>query len=852
MPLFAKIMLRELRAGASGFYIMLACLAVSTFALTASNSFTQSLTNGLQREGRTILGGDVEIRRVHLAFNRAEREFFAQNADKISQVARMRVMTRGKNQSDNALAELKSVDDQWPLLGAPVLRPQMNITKALETETTRKGKKIYGAVATSGLLQALNIKIGDQFRIGAALFHLRAILQKEPDGLADGVSFAPRVIISHRALAVTKLVQPGSLITYQARLILPPNTGQTDKLAQRLNTAFPQAGWQLRSHQDSSPSLRRFVERVAMFLTLSSLTIFLVSGIGIANAVNDWLGSKRQIIAMMKSLGAQTALITRIYLAHVLVMSLLGIAVGITLGLLAPFGVVFLAGDILPLPAQAELNVQPAVVAVIFGLLTALLFSLVPLARARATPAAHLFRAHIIASSLRGIFTHMGAGWIAAIIILSSMLFSLALLLSPERVFALYFLSGAAAALLLLYLTGIGLVNFLRALPSQSNPGWRIALANITRPGAQGRNIIVAFGLGLALLSAVALIDSNLRYQIESELPTRAPSFFMADIRIDQINDLRDLLRARKDVSNIKTVPMLRGQIMRVNGQPTDLLRPAASAAWALRGDRGLTYAAAQPQGSVLTEGQWWEKNYNGPPLLSISEDIAEGLDLSLGDTLSVNVLGRPLKAAIANIRKIDWSEGGINFVLIFSPRPLQSAPHGFLATINVAKPSAKKLRQEITEKFPNIVIIEVGEVIEAVAGLMTDIAAAARAASAFTLLTGLLVLAAAMAASWRQRLTEAVIFKVLGASRGFIARAAAVEYFLLGSAAALAALAIGGTGAWAVITFLWRAEWVFLPFVFITTIIAAIITAIGLGLAVNHRLLAQKPAPWLRQMAGH
>ena len=855
MPLFAKITLRELRGGAAGFYIMLACLAVSTFALTASNSFTLSLTKGLQREGRTILGGDIEIRRVHLPFSREEKEFFTQNSEQMSQVARLRVMTRVDRRPDNALAELKSVDDHWPLIGAPVLRPKMTmkdaLKKALNAQTSREGNVIYGAVASSGLQQALNIKVGDQFRIGAARFRLSALLETEPDGLADGISFAPRVIISHAALAATKLVQPGSLITYQTRLLLPEAAGRADQLEQRLGEIFPQAGWQVRSHKDSSPSVRRFVERVAMFLTLSSLTIFLVSGIGIANAVNDWLSNKRQIIAMMKSLGAPTGLITRVYLTHILVMALLGIMIGVVLGVAVPFAVVFLAGDVLPLPVQAELSWQPVVIAVVYGLLTSILFSLVPLAFARAVPAAHLFRAHIAPASLRDMFARMNISWIAAIIILSAGLFLLALFLSPERIFALYFLSGAAGALLLLYLIGLALVSFLRLLPPQKNPVWRIAIANITRPGAQGRNIIMAFGLGLALLSAVALIDSNLRYQIKSELPERAPSFFMADIRSDQIDQLRSFLNGREDVANIKTVPMLRGQIMRVNGVAARSVRAVSSAAWVLRGDRGLTYAAVPPQGSVLTQGQWWNKDYRGPPLLSISEDIAEGLGLGLGDTLSVNVLGRPLKAAIANIRKINWAEGGINFVLIFSPRPMQSAPHGFLMTINVPKESAKQLRREIAETFPNIVIIEVREVIDAITGLMTDIAAAARAASAFTLLAGLLVLAAAMAASWRQRLTEAVIFKVLGASRNFIARAGAMEYFLLGATAALAAMAIGGVGAWAVITFLWRAEWVFLPAVFITTTAIAILVAVGLGLAVNHRLLAQKPAPWLRQMAG-
>lgn len=843
MPLFLKIAILELRGGFRGFYIALACLAVSSFTLTASNSFTQSLTSQLQKEGRTILGGDVELSRVHLPFSKVEIKFFEKNSDDFSLISQMRVMAQAKKQ--NTPAELKAIDAAYPLIGALGLYP-----KPKNKDIFKKQNGVYGVVASANLLTSLGIKLGEVFKVGAAKFQLRAIIENEPDGLASGISFAPRILISNQALKATKLVKLGSLITYRARLLLSPEKSTLDDFILTTKKLLPNAGWQMRTKKDSSPSLRRFIERIAMFLTLSALATFLVSGIGIANAVSVWFAQKRSVIATLKCLGASQKIIIYSYLTQILIMAILGTLIGIGLGVAAPFVFLPLIAQFLPLAVEANFYWQPIGLAILYGVLISLLFSLMPLAIAKTIPPTHLFRAQIMKVNW-SFLRNLGVKWWAAMFLLLGLLFFIALAISTERSFVVYFIVAAAASLFLFYGVGTALVWLLLKLPKPKKPIWRIAISNITRPGSQSLNIIMALGLGMALLSSIALIDGNLRHQIDEGLPLRAPSFFVADIQEDKIAELKVFLQKQKGIRDIKIVPLMRASLVKINGKPVSEYKDkvADDIAWVLRGDRGVTYASQKPEGVVIAKGRWWDKNYQGAPLLSISENVAEGLGLEIGDSLTVNLLGVKVKTTIHNFRKIYWAEGGMNFVLIFSPSPFNQISANYFATFRAEDTYIENINQKLLEKFPTMVVIETSEALKIISSLLEQIAIAARFSSAWTLLAGILVLAAAMATSFQQKLSESIIFKVLGARRSMIAKAGIAEYLLLGLAAAIAALIIAALASYAVITFLWQAEFLFLLDVFLLTIISSMLISLGCGLAINHRLLAQKPAPYLRAL---
>src|SRR5262252_865572 len=315
-----RLAFRELRAGVRGFYIFIACIALGVTAIAAVGSFASGLAEGVAREGRVILGGDVAFSLIQRETSTAEHAFLASRGE-LSTAATTRAMARTAD-GRTALVELKAVDNAYPLYGTVVTEPPANLSASLER---RDGA--FGAVADPALLMRLDLRPGARLTIGAAAVELRTALVSEPDKLASGIGFGPRLLVSEEALRATGLLQPGSLVRWHYRLRLPGNDA-SDAAVRRVIAAaeasLPEAGWEIRSRTNASPALERNVERFTQYLTLVGLTALLVGGVGVANAIKGHLDRKRDVIATMKSLGASGRRIFTIYLTQVLLMALIG------------------------------------------------------------------------------------------------------------------------------------------------------------------------------------------------------------------------------------------------------------------------------------------------------------------------------------------------------------------------------------------------------------------------------------------------------------------------------------------------------------------------------------------------
>lgn len=842
--LAARLARRELRGGIAGFRVFIACLALGVAAIAGVGSVSSALTRGLAEGGQEILGGDISIRLIHRAASDAELAAIA-DGTVVTASAEMRAMARSVAADaarGQTLVELKAVDNVYPLYGAMALSPEMPLDEALATQGG-----VPGLVVEPNLLTRLGVDIGEQVRIGDTDFELRATIIREPDRVADGFALGPRAMISRAALAGTGLVQPGSLVEYHYRVRLPAAARTSEDISTwvaSLNERFPDAGWRVRDRSDGAPGVRRFVERVALFLSLVGLTALVVGGVGVANAVKSYLDGKRSVIATFKCLGAPGPLIFRIYLLQVMALAAVGIAIGLLIGGAAPFLVQLVAGDMIPIPAEMGVYGGPLVLAAAYGVLTALAFAIWPLARAREVPATSLFRDLVapVRRLPRPVYVAATAG---ALFVLAG----LAVALAEERLFALWFVVGAAGVFVVLWGAARGIMALAARAPRVRSPELRLALANIHRPGAPTPAVVLSLGLGLTLLVTVSLINGNLTGEITRDLPDRAPAFFFVDIQPDQIDALDTLVTSSEGVTGFNRVPMLRGKIAAVNGVPSDQVEVSPDAQWALRGDRGITYSQTLPEGSSIVRGSWWEQDYSGPPLVSFGEELAQGFGIDVGDTITVNVLGREITAEVANTRQIDWTNLGINFVLVFSPGLLSSAPHTVLATVEMGggAQTEEALEREVTSRFPNITSVRVREALEAVNSLLENFAMAVRATGGVTLAAGILVLAGAMAAGFRSRVRDAVILKVLGATRGRILGIYIREYAALGLATALVAALAGTAAAWVVITVVMEMPWRFLPGTVALTVVAAALVTVALGLMGTWRALSVPSAPVLR-----
>jgi putative ABC transport system permease protein len=843
-PLALRFALRELRGGLRGFYVFIACIALGVMAIAGVGSFAESLVGGLAREGRVILGGDLSFSLFHREASAPERAFLDARG-RVSAAATLRAMARTQD-GRTTLVELKAVDSAYPLHGHVVLDPEMPLAAAL---AARDG--VFGAAADPALFARLDLAPGARLTIGAATIELRAALRTEPDKLAGGIGFGPRLLVGEDALRATGLLQPGSLVRWHYRLRLP-DADASDRAAravvEQARARLPEAGWEIRTRTNASPQLERNVDRFTQFLTLVGLTALLVGGVGVANAVKSHLDRKRDVIATMKSLGATGTRVFAIYLSQVLVLSLIGVAIGLAIGAALPFLIGWSFGAVIPLPIEPALHPPELAVALVYGILTALAFSLWPLGRSHDVPVSALFRDEVAAERRwpRG-------AYIVATGLAVAILAALAVMLAYDRRIAAIFVASAAAVFVALWLVAALLMIMARRAPRSRLTVVRLAIANIHRPGALTRTVVLSLGLGLALLVTLIEIDGNLRRQFMAALPDRAPSFYFVDIQNGDAERFDAFIRAQAPQARLERVPMLRGRVVAANGVKAEELKPTPQAAWVLQSDRGITYTADVPAGSRVVAGEWWSRDHQGPPLVSFENKLAEGLGLKLGDSVTVNVLGRNITARIANLRAVDWQNLGINFVLVFSPDAFRGAPHTHIATLTYPQGGTATeetgLLKTAADAFPAVTIVRVKEALEAVGSVVSNLVLGLRGASLVTLLAAVLVLGGALAAGHRHRVYDAVVLKTLGATRARLLAAYGLEYLLLGSATAVFGVAAGSIAAWFVVTEVMNLTFIWLPGPAVAAAFGALLITIMLGLIGTFTALSHKPAQVLRNL---
>lgn len=843
LKLALRFAFREIRGGLTGFYVFLACIALGTAAIGGVNAVSQAITQGIETEGATILGGDVRFEINQRDATPEERAYL----DTIGTVAfssDSRSMARLTDQSDQTLVELKSIDELYPLYGSFQTEPTYDF------DALAKADGAYGIYAQPILLDRLDVETGDRVLIGNETYEIRGVIALEPDALSEGVAFAPRVVMSVDAMQASGLIQPGSLVERQYKIRLSDGSTMDDIRAAvaDANEAFPEAGWSTRSRANAAPALSANIERFAQFLTLVGLTALVTGGVGVANAVRAFLNSKRDVIATFKCLGAPGSLVTAVYLFQILIIGGVGILIGLVLAALAPLVARAALVGIVPLPAGSFIYPGALGLAVLFSLLTIFVFALLPLGRARDIPASSLFRDHNMAASQLPRWSYRVAAGTAAVL-----LAGLAVYFSVDRAIAMYFLAGVVFSFMVLRVVSQLLMNVARRAGTIKGTPLRLAVGNIHRPGALTPSVVLALGLGLTLLVTLALIDGNLRSQIAGNITARAPNFFFVDIQSNVVEDFATLVEENaSDDGKLVRVPMLRGRVIALNDVNVEDLNVPPEARWVLRGDRGITYAKNLPENSTLSAGEWWDENHSGEPLVSFAAEEAGELGLQIGDSITVNVLGRDISAKIANFRQVEWESLAINFVMVFSPNTFAGAPHSWLATLTMPEASAeteKTILTSVTRSFPAVTSVRVKDAIELVNNVVAQLATAIRASAAVALIASVLVLAGALAAGNSARVHDAVVLKTLGATRRTLISAFVTEYALLGFATAIFALGAGGFAAWFVVTRIMTLPWSFTPSVAIGTVLIALVCTVGFGLAGTWRVLGQKAAPVLRNL---
>ncbi|MXO96182.1 FtsX-like permease family protein [Erythrobacter aquimaris] len=828
-----RIARRDLNARFKGLRLLLVCIFLGTAALAAIGTLTAAIERELAANGQQFLGGDLQVELWQRSLNAEERAAL-EELGTVSAGTRLQAMAR---KDDNAAPiELKAVDELYPLYGKLVIQGGREVTAP-------SGNKAYIA---PGAADRLGLETGDTFLIGTETLEVAGIIADEPDRLGEGFQLGPTIIVAEDVPERAGLLAPGAM--YQSKTRVAFDTSRDlESVEEDLEARFPEAGLDIDTADRAAPGTDRFVSRMSEFLTLVGLAALVIAGIGIGGGVSSYLDARRQSVATLKILGATSRDIARIYALQIFAAAAVGSIAGLAVGVaVVPLLATALEG-LLPVDTGFVIDPGALLLASAYGLLVALVFAAPPLMRARHFPAMALMRSNIapLARDRSALFVVIAG--LAAIV-------GLALVTASQPLLSGGFLLGAAVVLALLALLGWAIRKIAAALPRPTSPIARTALANIYRPGSSTGALVTALGFGLASFVLLAAVQSAIDGNIEKRVPAQAPDYFVLDVPREQEERFSELILQTDPDAEIRTVPALRGSVLAFGSEGnmtrTSELEEIPDGAWALRGERGLTYADAVPPGNNLTEGQWWDATYGGPPLVSIDEEFAQAAGLGIGDRLTFGVLGVEVETQIASLRQVDWESMGFNYVFVLSPNALENTPHNLAATVELAEGTPTgPLLQALVRELPSTSVIEVGGVLQQARTILEQVGLATLAAASVAVLAGLAVLLGAIAAARASRTYDTVVLRVLGADRRQVLVMQLIEYALLASALAVVALGLGSLTAWLVVTqlfeFDWLPDWTEVLLVLGLGLATVLVFAVGGSLP----LLRAKPAQALRAL---
>jgi putative ABC transport system permease protein len=839
---------REMRSGVRGFYIFISCLILGVAMISAVASVSQGMSDSLRHDGRYILGGDLAVRTPHAPVTDALLDFLHTDMGaRTSIITETRAMARHDKSDMAAIVEIKAVDAAWPLYGQAVFLDKngAEMTTSAQDIFSADANGVFGAAVEKDILVRLDAAVGDTLHLGQTPFVIRAVIGREPDSVnATGFALAPRLLTSLPAFHATGLTGAGNLLEYRTRIAIPglDTEAELEAAKEKIEARAQDDNIRIRTFLNASPSIERYINRLSLFLMLIGLTTLLVGGVGISNAVKSFLDTRLAEIATLKCLGAPQSFVFRTYLLQILFLATIGIAIGLILGSSSAVVTGAILTQKFSLSDQTGIYPHIWAQSAAFGFLITLCFSLWPLGRAVRTKPTDLFRDLIAPSHKRPAPRVM-----AMIAILAAALGWLVIETAPIPRYAIYFVFSAFVTFGVFQIASSVIQRILRGLRPRKNPEARMAVANLTRPGNATTSIVLSLGLGLTVLVSIAQVQHNFSRLIGDDLAADLPSFFLLDIQDDQKEAFTNILAETKGAKNLIMNPSLRGRVVSVNGVPAEQALKDKNEEWVTHTDRGFTYVAEQPPHSRLTEGTWWPRDYSGPPALSIATNVARAFDIGVGDKMVIEILGVETEATVMNVREISWASFAMNFAMTFAPGAVDDIPSPYIATVIVDGDAETGLQSRLARELPNVTSVRIRDALELAQGFLRAIADAVRVSAALTLIAGTLVLSGGIAAARRRHVYDAVVLKVLGATRGRIMRSFLMEYALLGLMTVSIAAGLGTLGGWAAMTFILN-----MPFSFSATSVLWV-TALCLGITVlagmsgTWRAMGQKPAAYLR-----
>jgi putative ABC transport system permease protein len=770
--------LRESRGARGRLLLFTACLALGAMAVTGVAGMARAVRAAIALQSQELLGADLWVRsRAPLRAGAADRllERMPEGA-RVAEVRLLQTMARSSAGGASRLVELKAVGPSFPFHGTLALEPAGTLAAFLGPESV---------VVARELSAALGLATGDELELGAARFRVAAFVLDEPGRLDPTFTAGPRVFASLEGFERMQLGGIGSRMTHGVLVGLPDDAGPASDWMRAASAAVSmESGVVVQTHETAQPQVGRAARRVERFLGLVALLSLVLGGVGVAEIVRAWIGTRLASIGVLRVLGFTPREVFLVYAGNVLLLALLGSGVGALVGSLLPLGAPRLLPELLP--SGVGLAWEPLVILRGLGLgaLVALAFSLPALLAVRRVPPVRVLR-----HEAEPLGRHPAASVVAAAV-LAGAVFVAAWVQADGADLAAWF-TGGAAALLGLLLLGARILTLLagwtprRALP----PALVHALAALARPGAGVLGAVSALGLGTLVVVTLLLVETRLSDRLAHAIPTGGASVFFLDLQTDQRQTFERVL-AQEGASSVRVVPLTSARLTAIR-RPGENDGPGQHR-WILGREQRLTWMEALTPDNRIVAGELWSDPERFE--VSLEEGYAEDLRAPLGTVLVFELMGVPFELTVTSLRAVEWESFGINFFVVAEPGALEDAPHALLAAAEVPAEREQSLQDALLAALPNLTVIRVRSILDKVRRVLARSALAVQALGTFTAAVGLVLLSGVASLGALRRTREAALWKVLGVTRAGVARLFALEFALQGALAGL--LGAGGACA--------------------------------------------------------
>ena len=853
--LSAKLAWRDLGAAKAKFVFAVLAVSVGVAALSGVRGYCAAFQQMLLRDARSLLAGDISVSISHEPdeTERAVLDGLVGRGASIAPVTELMTMMGGQSLARPLAINLKAVDPaSYPFYGEVELDPPMPLAEALADERA--------VLASQDLLIRLGAEVGDEVRLGSANFRIAAILRIEPDRMTGAMNFGPRAMLSREALARTDLVQFGSRATRRFLLKLPENGLGVDEARATLETGIP--GSRITDFRETSPRIRRGLERTTSFLSLVSLLAMAVGGLGVAMIVYSHLQQRLDTIAIMKCYGATAGIVTRVFLLQTIAMGALGSLLGIGIGFLLQGVAPTFVSSYFPQAPTFDWQVLPAAQAFAVGMATVLVFSIPTLLGIRRVAPALIFR-----REMTDRFERSGAERrkdliqrVAGVVGISAGVTLMAMWLGDDAELGAWFGGGLLGSLAALALISAGLLRLLKAipriLPVKLPVVLRHGVANLHRPGMHAGVILVALGIGVTFTLTVYLLQTTVLSELVRNETTDLPNVFVSNVTEEQHEALEAFLRAQPGIEDeVRLLPTVSGRLLSINGNELGSARRGEGdrrgdgdgnrRARRIRRSRDITWADQPPEGLTLLSGEWWEPA-SGESSVSVRDRLAQFLEIELGSQVRWQIGGREVLARVVAIHSYEGMPDWI-YDFVFNESALRGAPATYIGGARVEPEHSIDLSRNTFDAFPAVLFVNAVDFFETVQEVVDQIAFVVRFVSAFAIVGGIIVLVSAIAATRFRRLREVAILKTLGGTRNRIAQIFSVEFLILGGVAGAAGslLAVAYTGL--LTRDILDLDVAVEPSAVLLTVILTALVATSAGWGASLRTLGSRPQEILR-----